>query len=146
MGELKKHTENTDLLSDISLLIEQSKRHIATQANSALTLLFWQIGKRINDEILQNKQADYGKQILSTLSTKLKSQYGHNFEERNLRRMIQFSERFLDLEIVVPLAGQLSWSHFVELLPIKTHEARIYYAQLSVSGVLGIRDLRKQID
>ena len=145
MSNLINHTENSDLLSDISLLIEQSKRQIASQANSTLTLLFWQIGKRINDEILLHKQAEYGKQILSTLSTKLKSQYGRNFEERNLRRMIQFSEIFSDYSIVVPLARQLSWSHFVELLPIKTSDARLYYAQLTTSGSLGISDLRKQI-
>lgn len=66
-------------------------------------------------------------------------------KKRNLRRMIQFSEIFSDYSIVVPLARQLSWSHFVELLPIKTSDARLYYAQLTASGSLGIRDLRKQI-
>jgi len=145
MSYLIHNNDNKDLLSDISLLIEQSKQHISTQANSAFTLLFWQIGKRINDEILLHKRADYAKQIVSTLSTQLKKQYGRNFEERNLRRMIQFSELFTDYSIVVPLARQLSWSHFVELLPIKTPEARLYYAQLTASSTLGIRDLRKQI-
>ena len=145
MSELTKHSENTDLLSDISLLIEQSKRHIASQANSTLTLLFWQIGKRINDEILKNKQADYGKQILSTLSTKLRSQYGRNFEERNLRRMIQFSEQFSDLNILSPLATKLSWSHFVELFPLKSIEAKFFYAQKAIEEVWGKRELRNQI-
>ena len=61
MSNLEINNGNTDLISAISLLIEQSQNHITTQANSALTHLFWQIGKRINDEILQNKRADYGK-------------------------------------------------------------------------------------
>ena len=145
MSNLINHTENTDLLSDISLLIEQSKQHISTQANSAFTLLFWQIGKRINVEILQHKRADYGKQNVPTLSAQLELKYGRNFTEKNVRRMIKFSELFTDYSIVVTLSRQLSWSHFVELLPIKTPDARLYYAQLTASGTLGIRDLRKQI-
>ena len=61
MSNLEINNGNTDLISAISLLIEQSQNHIATQANSALTHLFWQIGKRFIVEILQNKRADYGK-------------------------------------------------------------------------------------
>lgn len=145
MSKLEINTGNTDLISEISLLIEQSQRHIATQANSAITQLFWQIGKRINDEILLNKRADYGKQIVVTLSEKLMTRYGRSFEEKNLRRMLQFSEQFQDFLIVVTLSRQLSWSHFLVLLPIKQAEAKQYYANLSSVEYWGVRDLRKQI-
>ena len=145
MSKLEINTGNTDLISEISLLIEQSQRHIATQANSALTQLFWQIGKRINDEILLNKRADYGKQIVVTLSEKLMTRYGRSFEEKNLRRMLQFSEQFQDFSIVVTLSRQLSWSHFLVLLPIKQAEAKQYYANLSSVEYWSVRDLRKQI-
>ena len=67
MSQLK----STNLINDISLLIEQSKRNLAIQANSTLTLLFWKIGRRINDDILQNKRAEYGKQIVATVATQL---------------------------------------------------------------------------
>jgi predicted nuclease of restriction endonuclease-like (RecB) superfamily len=100
---------------------------------------------RINNEILRNKRADYGKQIVSTLSTQLKDKYGRNFELGNLRRMIQFAEQFPDIQIVVPLARQLSWSHFTILIPIKNQEAKLFYANLAAEGVLGKRKLRKQI-
>jgi predicted nuclease of restriction endonuclease-like (RecB) superfamily len=145
MRKLEIKNGNTDLISDISLLIEQSQRHIAAQANSALTQLFWQIGKRINDEILLNKRADYGKQILPTLSEQLMVRYGRSFEEKNLRRMLQFSEQFEDFSIVVTLSRQLSWSHFLVLLPIKQPEAKQYYANLSSVEYWSVRDLRKQI-
>jgi predicted nuclease of restriction endonuclease-like (RecB) superfamily len=145
MSKLEINTGNTDLISEISLLIEQSQLHIATQANSALTQLFWQIGKRINDEILLNKRADYGKQIVVTLSEKLMTRYGRSFEEKNLRRMLQFSEQFEDFSIVVTLSRQLSWSHFLVLLPIKQAEAKQYYANLSSVEYWSVRDLRKQI-
>jgi hypothetical protein len=118
-----------ELFNELSQLIEQSKQQVAAQANSAVTILFWQVGNRINQEILQNKRAEYAKQIVSTLSTQLRERYGNNFEVKNLRRMIQFANQFTDFQIVVPLARQLSWSHFVELLPLKTMEAKLFYAQ-----------------
>jgi hypothetical protein len=71
--------------------------------------------------------------------------YGDAFELRNLRRMIQFSELFPDIEIVSPLATQLSWSHFVELLSLKSNEARLYYANDAAARRLGKRELRRQI-
>jgi predicted nuclease of restriction endonuclease-like (RecB) superfamily len=134
------------LLIELSHIIEQSQQQVVSQANSTLTMLFWHIGKRINETILQNKRADYGKQIVSTVSTQLKSRYGRNFELRNLRRMMQFAEQFADFEKVVPLARQLSWSHFVELLPLKNQEAKMFYAQVASAHVLGVRELRKQIE
>jgi len=88
------------LFEDVSSMIEQSKRTIYTQANSATVLLFWKIGQRVNKDILQNKRADYGKQIVSKLSTQLTEIYGRTFAVRNLRRMMQFAEQFLDFEIV----------------------------------------------
>lgn len=133
------------LLTELSQLIEQSKQQVVAQANSTLTLLFWHIGNRINQNILQNKRADYAKSIVSTVSTQLKTQYGSNFELRNLRRMMQFADQFSDYEIVVTLSRQLSWSHFVELLPLKNKEAKLFYAEKSGGANWGIRDLRKQI-
>jgi hypothetical protein len=102
------------LLSELSELIEKSRQLVAIQVNSTLTMLFWSIGKRINETILQNKRAAYGRQIVSTVSAQLESKYGRNFELRNLRRMMQFAEQFPDWEIVSPLATQLSWAHFVQ--------------------------------
>ena len=114
------------LLTELSQLIEQSQQEVVSQANSTLTMLFWHIGTRINKEILQNKRADYGKQIVSTLSTQLKDRYGRNFELGNLRRMMQFAEQFADLSIVATLSRQLSWSHFRELIPLKTNEVKMF--------------------
>ena len=87
-------------------------------------MLFWQVGYRINTHILQNKRATYGKQIVPTVSAQLENEYGRNFTEKNVRRMMKFAGQFQDIEIVVPLARQLSWSHFVELLPLKKMEAK----------------------
>lgn len=132
------------LFNELSQLIEQSQLQVAVQINSTLTLLFWSIGNRINQNILQNKRADYGKQIVVTFSRQLTEKYGRNFEEKNLRRMLQFAEQF-DEQIVVTLSRQLSWSHILVLLPLKKTEAKLFYADSVAKGGLGVRELRKKI-
>jgi predicted nuclease of restriction endonuclease-like (RecB) superfamily len=137
--------DEISLFNDLANLIEHSRQQLAVVANSTLTLLFWQVGQRINTHILQKKRAEYGKQIVATLSTQLQERFGKNFELRNVRRMLQFAEQFPDIEIVVPLARQLSWSHFIILLPLKNHEAKLYYAKKTIEESLGKRELRIQI-
>ncbi len=80
-----KTTQSTEqlLLTDLSQLIEQSKKFVIVQANSVMTMLFWNVGKRINEDILQNKRADYGKQIVATLAQQLTEKHGKNFEKTN---------------------------------------------------------------
>jgi len=133
------------LFDELSQLIAQSQMQVAVAANSTLTMLFWQVGKRINQNILQNKRAEYGKQIVPTVSAQLEKEHGRNFTEKNVRRMMKFADQFSDFEIVVTLSRQLSWSHFVELLPLRNPEAKLFYAQISLQQGLGIRELRNQI-
>jgi predicted nuclease of restriction endonuclease-like (RecB) superfamily len=137
---------NDPLFLELSSLIEKSRKQAVSQAQSAVTLLFWQIGKRINEEILHNKRAEYGKQIVPELSEKLSAKYGRNFELRNLRRMMQFAEQFPDKKIVSPLATQLTWSHFIELLPVENIEAKLFYANAAIDENLGKRGLRDLIE
>ena len=59
--------------------------------------------------------------------------------------MVQFAEEFPDLEIVSPLATQLSWSHFVEILPLNDESARLYYAKEAAERHFSKRELRRQI-
>lgn len=54
----------------------------------------------MNSEILDNQRAEYGKQIVATLSRQLIVEYGRSYEEKNLRRMIQFANQFSDIENV----------------------------------------------
>lgn len=137
--------DSSRLFNEISNLIEQSQKQLVSQANSTLTMLFWRIGNHIHFDILQNKRADYGKQIVVTVSRQLEVQYGRNFEEKNLRRMIQFAEQFLDFEKVVTLSRHLSWSHFLCLLPIKSIVAKMFYAEKASVEMWGVRELRKSI-
>ena len=94
------------LLSEIRGLIDDARRQVAQIANSALTLTYWKIGKRIGVEILGGERAAYGSQIVVSLARQLEQDYGNGFGEKNLRRMIQFAEVFPDEGIVVSLIRQ----------------------------------------
>jgi len=145
--ELVNNKNSGDMLfNDISNLIEQSRRAIYTQISSTTVLLFWEIGKRINSEVLKNKRADYGKQIVSMLSTQLTGKYGRSFEFRNLRRMMQFAEQFSDFKIVSALPTQLSWTHFVEILPLKSYKAKLFYLNEAARELISTKELRKMIN
>lgn len=133
------------LFQDLSTLIERSRRQVAIVANSAVVMLYWQIGRRINTEILQNKRAVYGRQIVPAVAARLEQRYGRSFQEKNLRRMMQFAEQFEDEEIVVTVSRQLTWSHILDILPLKKQEAKGYYARLVAEQGLSVRGLREQI-
>ncbi len=117
-----------NLIKELAEIIDQGKKRAVSQVNGVITLVYWQVGYKINTHVLEDQRAEYGKGIVSALSEELVGLYGRSFEQRNLRRMMQFAEQFSDFKIVSPLATQLSWSHFVELLSIKSPEARIFYA------------------
>lgn len=136
---------DTVLLSDLRGLIEQARQHVAQTANSTLTLLYWQVGQRIRREVLGDGRADYGEQIVSTLSTQLMRDYGQGFGAKNLARMIQFSEVFPDENIVVSLVRQLSWTHFIALIPLKKPLEREFYAEMCRIERWSVRTLRERI-
>ena len=135
------------LIGDLRQIIEQARNRVAFTVNSELTMMYWHIGERINREVLDNQRAEYGKQIVATVSRQLQEEYGvKGFDEKNIRRMMQFAQSFPDFQIVAPLARQLSWSHFVDVLPIKDPLAREFYVTLAASERWSIRQLRKEID
>ncbi len=106
MDQISKSTDN-NMLADIRTLIERTRQQVAVAINAGITMMYWHIGERINREILGNQRAEYGKQIVSTLSTQLQQEYGgQEFSERNLRRMMQLATLFPDSQIVSPLATQ----------------------------------------
>ena len=133
------------LLNDLRDLILQARRDVARSVNSSLVLLYWKVGERIRKEILQEKRAAYGKEIVSTLSTQLVPEFGEGFGVRNLFRMIRFAEVFRDEQIVSTLSSQLGWSHFVQIIPLKDDLQREFYAAMSRIEGWSVRQLRKKI-
>ena len=99
-----------DLINDVRNLIETARHNVAVTVNAGLTILYWQVGNRIRQDILKEKRADYGEKIISTLSR------------------------------------QLSWSHFVEIIPFKDDLQRDFYAEMCRIERWSVRTLRKKID
>ena len=133
------------LLNDIRSLIHQARTRAAQAVNAELVMLYWQIGQRIRIDVLHEKRAAYGREILSTLSRKLVEEFGQGFTEKNLRRMVQFAEVFPDGQIVVSLIRQLSWTHIIALIPIDDPLKRDFYAEMCRVERWSVRQLRDKI-
>ncbi len=142
----KPITPQGELLRELKLLIEQGRDQAVAAVNSAITVTYWHVGRRINAEVLHGERAEYGKQVVSSLAKELVVHYGKSFEARNLRRMMQFAEVFPEFEIVSPLVSQLSWTHFTILMTLKNSEARLFYAQHAINAKWGKRELQRQIE
>jgi hypothetical protein len=82
------------------------------------------------DGEFESSSGTYGEPIVATLSRQLVSEFGRGFEDKNLRRMLQFAEAFPDEAIVATLWRQLSWSHFRELLPLAKSHQREFNAEM----------------
>ncbi len=143
--KLKQESQDI-LLKDLQLLINTTRQSVAVAVNSAMTLLYWRIGKRIHVEILKEKRGEYGQQIIKTIAKELTLNYGNAFSEKNLRRMIQFAEVYPDEQIVVSLIRQLSWTHIIALIPIDNPLKRDFYTQFCILEHWSVKKLRERIN
>jgi predicted nuclease of restriction endonuclease-like (RecB) superfamily len=134
------------LLAELRGLIESARSGVAHAVNSAQVLLYWQVGRRVLSETLGHKRASYGDEIVATVSRQLTAEYGRGFAAKSLRRMIQFAGAFPDPEIVAALSRQLSWSHFVEVIPLADGLKREFYAEMCRVERWSVRTLRKKIN
>jgi predicted nuclease of restriction endonuclease-like (RecB) superfamily len=133
------------LLGDIKGLIEAARQRATAAVNSELSMLYWRIGQRIHTQVLSGQRAGYGEEVLPTLAAQLTQDYGGSFAEKNLRRMVQFASTFQDEQIVVSLMRQLTWTHFIALIPLKDPLQREYYAQMCCIERWSVRTLRERI-
>ena len=108
--------------------------------------MYWQIGYKINEDILKNSRAEYGNEIVHSVSRQLVEEFGSGFSRANLFHMIKFSQVFDDFEIVSTLSRQLSWSHFKEIMYMDDSLKIEFYAQMSALDKWSVRTLRNRID
>lgn len=134
------------LLGDIRSLLVQSRQQLAAAVNSALTLLYWHIGQRIRNEVLQSERAAYGEQTVSTLARQLEAEYGRGFSTKNLRHMLRFAEAIPDAQIVSAARRQLSWTHFKALIYIDDPLKRDFYLQMCQQEGWSTRTLQERLD
>jgi predicted nuclease of restriction endonuclease-like (RecB) superfamily len=144
----KKNTKanSLNLFSEIQVMIDETRVGVAKTVNAGLTILYWRVGKRINEEILRQNRAEYGEKILPTLSAKLVNEYGRGWSERNLAYMIRFAEVFTDQRILHTLCAKLSWSHFRQIIYLDNPLKRDFYAEMCRVEGWSTRTLHKKID
>jgi len=126
-------------------LVEQAGRVASAQLNATLTTRNWLIGRAIRLNILQQRRAEYGKQIVASLTQQLTARFGAGFDRTNVSRMMRFAEVYPQFDTIASLAHQLSWTHIRELLAVESPEAREFYVRQTVSKHLGVRALRQAI-
>ncbi|SOE97273.1 Predicted nuclease of restriction endonuclease-like (RecB) superfamily, DUF1016 family [Burkholderia sp. D7] len=118
------------LLEDVRQLIDGARARAAAAVNAELTLLYWQVGRRIFDDVLRGARAEYGQQILATLSQQLTAEYGRGWSEQQLRHCLRAAEVFPDEAILSALRRELSWTHLKTLIYIDDPVKRDFYIEL----------------
>ncbi len=133
------------LVGDLRRLIDESRAGVAQTVNSALVWLYWNIGRRLWDDILKQKRADYGEQIVSAVSRQLIEEYGRGYSEPNLRHMLRIAEMFPDEKILYTLCRELSWSHFRSLIYLNDSLQRDFYIEMCRVERWSVRTLQQKI-
>ena len=134
----------TSLTKDIKTLIISSQEKAIKAVDTQRVLLYWNIGKRIVQELQDGKnRADYGKQIIKTLSSDLEPIYGSGYSVRQLELMRQFYRVFPNTNT---LCSQLNWSQYKLLIRIDTNDKRAFYINESVKNCWSKRELERQIN
>ena len=133
------------LLAEVRELILSARQFVAQTVNSTLTVFYWEIGRRIRQDVLKSKRAGYGEQIVAALGRQLEQDFGRGYGEKNLRRMIQFATVFPDEKIVAALRRQLGWTHFKAIIALDDPLKRDFYAEMCRLEQWSTRTLDKKI-
>ena len=136
----------TGLVGDIRVLISDARAGLAAMVNSALTMLYWRIGRHIHTELLQGERAGYGEQMVALLARQLETEHGRGFGAKNLRHMLRFGEVFDAKEIVYALSRQLSWTHLRSLIYIDDPLKREFYQEMCRIEGWSTRTLQGRLD
>jgi len=133
------------ITTDIKLLIDQSRQNVAVTVNAEITLLYWKVGKRINEEILKKNRAEYGKQIIISLALQLTNEYGKGWSEKQLMHCIRTAETFQDEQILSAVRREFSWTHIKSLIYINDPIKREFYIEICRLEKWSSRQLQERI-
>lgn len=135
---------SNSLYTQVSELIQEARKQVASQVNTALLATYWNVGRLIvEDEQNSEHRAEYGKQVLKELSKRLTEAFGKGFSRANLQWMRLL---YLKYPICQTLSSKLSWSHYCELLGISDDAKRSFYEQECINARWSFRELKRQID
>jgi predicted nuclease of restriction endonuclease-like (RecB) superfamily len=134
------------LFEEIKQLIGNSRQKVLVAVNAELVFLYWGIGKRINEYILDNQRADYGKEIVISLARQLIQSFGSGWGEKQLRHCLRSAETFSEDQIVYAVRRQLSWTHIRALMYLKDDMQRGFYLEICANEQWSTRQLQERIN
>ena len=138
--------QEVKLYQDVCQIIDGARNRIASYVNTEACLTNWYIGKRINEDVLYNKRAEYGKQVVINLSVKLTQHYGSGWSAKTLRHCLRAAETFTKEDIISATQRQLTWTHLKRLMYIKDPLERQFYSQMCCLEHWDTRTLDEKID
>lgn len=139
-------SQDAALVADVRQLIDNARQRVAVAVNAQLSLLYWQVGRRIRQDILGNQRAEYGGAVVATLSRQLTVAYGKGWGERHLRNCLRLAEIYVDEPIVHTLCAELSWSHLRQLAAIDDPLKRDFYTELCRLERWSVRQLQERMN
>ena len=134
------------LLKDLSEIIDAGKKDISVSINSTITQVYWQIGNRINNEILKETRAEYGKQIIKKVSKFLMTHFGNGWGEKHIHHCLRIAETFQNKEIFYALSRELSWTHLRAVIYMDNELKRSFYIEMCRMEKWSTRALQERIN
>jgi predicted nuclease of restriction endonuclease-like (RecB) superfamily len=138
-------TFDATLLNDLRALIQDAQQRMASSVNAELSLLYWQVGRRIQTEVLKGGRAEYGQRVLATLAEHLTRDVGRGWSEKLLRHCLRLAETFQDEAIFSALRRELSWTHLRTLIYLDDPLKRDFYCEMCRLEKWSSRQLQDRI-
>ena len=138
--------ESQLLYTDVCHIIDETRTRVAVYVNAEVCHTNWLIGKRIKEDILYNKRAEYGKQVVKNLSARLTERYGRGWSDRTLLHCIRAAYTFTEDEIVYAVRRQFSWTHLRSIMFLEDPLARKFYMQMCCYEHWDTRTLDRKIE
>ncbi|MBQ9418625.1 MAG: DUF1016 family protein [Bacteroidales bacterium] len=134
------------IVQGIAAIVSEAKRQTVVHVNSALNMMYWQVGKYLVDELHYETYGQYGKSILQGIATRLTSMFGSGFTRTALVRMMNVAQVFSYDEMCATLSHTLTWSHLIDLATIDNQAKRLFYQKMCIEQHWSTRQLGRQLD
>lgn len=130
------------VVENIKDQIRSAQHKAILNANKEMLILYWNIGKVINDN------STWGSKFLSKLSSEITSEFPSTkgFSVRNLKNMVRFYREYPEIEIVQSVTAQITWTHNIEILRVESKEQRLWYINKTIENGWSVNVLAHQID
>lgn len=118
------------LYNDVCGIIDGVRTKVATYLNTEICMTNWYVGRRIKEDVLYNRRAEYGKQVVKNLAVRLTEKYGNGWGFYKLQHCVRSAYTFSEEEIVYAVHNQLTWTHLRSLMGVRDELARSFYVEM----------------